>query len=109
MALVAENKDYSSFRIGALLYIRDLKPNQYGYVILCQQNDPSYTGDFALTMESEEGSLQALIKDYLLSEDKNNSRFLSSRAPIESQRQQASDKKPKKVIKKSSIIRKQGE
>lgn len=57
MTLIKENKKYSTFRIGALLYIKDLKPNQYGYIILCQQSDSTYTGEFILDIETNQGAL----------------------------------------------------
>jgi hypothetical protein len=41
-SLVSSDSDFSFFRIGSLLYIKDLKPSVNGYIIVCIQSEPNY-------------------------------------------------------------------
>jgi len=63
--------NFSFFRIGSFIYIKDLMPSPQGYLIICYQSDQNFQGEFFINVESSPQPLTKFIKDYLLYDSQN--------------------------------------
>lgn len=97
--LIQSNPDFSFFKMGAFIYAKDMNVNSNGYLLIGVPSDASYNGDFFVEIESSPGGLSAFIKDFLLY-DKDERLDTGGRS------NNSQKKSTRKVIKKTSIIRK---